>query len=100
MSTTLPLAGKKYYTPLKDWQDRPRMINGGGYVLIWVPEHPKSFDGGWYYEHRVAVEAHLGRVLHSSHTVHHISENKTDCSLRNLFVCTRVEHDRAVWLTG
>ena len=99
MSTTLSSAGKRY-TPLKDWTSRHRTVNDGGYVLIWVPEHPKSFDGGWYYEHRMVIERHKGHVLPSTHTVHHISERKTDCSLSNLFVCTRAEHDRAVWLTG
>lgn len=97
--TTSQLAGK-YYRPLKNWHDRTRILNEGGYVLVWLPEHPKSFDGGWYYEHRTVVEAHRGYVLPSTHTIHHINEDKTDCSLSNLFVCTRAEHDRAVWLTG
>lgn len=69
-------------------------------MLVKVPEHPKSFNGGWYYEHRLVVEASLGRVLESEVTIHHISEDKTDCSLDNLFLCTRSEHDQAVWLTA
>lgn len=93
------MAGNRY-TPLTDWSGRARKISPKGYYLVHVPEHPKSFDGGWYYEHRMVVEASVGRVLHSSETVHHISEVKTDCSLDNLFVCTRDEHDRAVWLTA
>lgn len=92
------MAGK--YRPITDWSGRARKPSPKGYTLIYVPEHPKSFDGGWYYEHRMAVEAHIGRVLDSTETVHHINETKTDCSLMNLFVCTRPEHDRAVWLTA
>lgn len=99
MFTIWSLAGKKY-VPLKNWSDRKRKTNDSGYILVWIPEHPKSFDGGWYYEHRVVLEAHHGRVLDSSETVHHISEDKSDCSIKNLFLCFRLEHDRAVWLTS
>ena len=88
------------YVPIKEWNDRPTKPNEKGYVLVWVPEHPKSFCGGWYYEHRLSMEAHLGRVLDKKETVHHISENKNDSSVNNLFVCTRPEHDNAVWITS
>jgi len=87
------------YSPIQKWYDRDRKTNDSGYTLIMVPEHPKSFDGGWYYEHRLVEEKRHGRILESWETVHHISENKKDCSPANLFVCTREEHDKAVWLT-
>ena len=93
------MAGKRY-RPIKDWSDRARDKSPKGYNLIFVPEHPKSFNGGWYYEHRMVVEAHLGRVLDCTETVHHLNEVKSDCKIENLFVCTRLEHDRAVWLTA
>lgn len=70
------------------------------YPITWAPQHPKSFNGGWYYTHRLVLEQHLGRVLESWETVHHISENKDDCSLENIFVCTRSDHDLAVWHDG
>lgn len=88
------------YRPLQKWHDRERKTNDNGYTIVFVPEHPKSFCGGWYYEHRLVAEKQFGRVLDTNETVHHISENKTDCSLLNLFVCTRTEHDRARWLTA
>lgn len=87
------------YRPLKKWYKRETTINENGYTLVKVPEHPKAFNGGWYYEHRLIAERHYGRVLESWETVHHISENKSDQSWDNLFVCTRKEHDKAVWLT-
>jgi hypothetical protein len=87
------------YKPLQKWYKRERKLNENGYWLVKVPEHPKSFCGGWYYEHRLIAERQFGRVLESWETVHHISEDKTDCSTLNLFVCTRKEHDRAIWLT-
>jgi hypothetical protein len=88
------------YTPLKEWLERERSINASGYILIWAPEHPKSFSGGWYYEHRLIAERQIGRILRSWETVHHISGDKTDNSYDNLFICTRREHDRADQLTG
>lgn len=88
------------YFPIKDWATRARKKHPRGYVLVHVPEHYKSFDGGYYYEHRLVLEAHLGRVLKRWESVHHISEDKTDNSLQNLFLCSRSEHDFAIWLTA
>lgn len=83
------------YYPVEKWDKAERKTNKRGYILVWVPQHPKSFDGGWYYEHRLMGEHMLGRVLKCWETVHHINENKTDNSWLNLFVCTRKEHDYA-----
>lgn len=84
----------KFYRPIQKWSDRERKFNENGYVLIHVPEHPKSFCGGWYYEHRLVAEVYHNRVLRSWETVHHISENKAENTWYNLFVCRRNEHDR------
>ena len=83
------------YTPLQKWHVRNTKLNHNGYVLIWVPEHPKSFGGGWYYEHRLAAEKLAGRILASWETVHHISGDKKDNGWHNLFVCSRQEHNFA-----
>jgi hypothetical protein len=83
------------YTPLQKWSRRERKLNPNGYVLVWAPEHPKSFDGGWYYEHRLVAERYYNRILPSWVTVHHINENKQDNFHENLIACTRLEHDRA-----
>ena len=82
------------YTPIQDWSKREKKLNKKGYVLVYVPEHPKSF-GGYYYEHRLVVEREFGRVLKSWETAHHLNEIKTDNTIMNLFVCTRKEHDYA-----
>lgn len=87
------------YTPLQKWSRRETRMNPNGYVLVFAPEHPKSFGGGWYYEHRLVAEKKIGRILKSWETVHHISGNKTDNTWDNLFICTRKEHDRAERLT-
>ncbi len=87
------------YTPIQQWHGRDRRLNPNGYVLVLVPEHPKSFSGGYYYEHRLVAEKLANRVLGSWETVHHISGDKTDNSWYNLFICTRDEHDHAERLT-
>lgn len=91
------MAGK--YTPIEEWAGRQTKLNEHGYVLVKVPEHPKSFCGGWYYEHRLVAESLVKRILETWETVHHINECKTDCSLDNLIIVSRKEHDLAVWLT-
>lgn len=82
------------YSPISNWSKRKyKKLNK--YTLIWVPEHPKSFDGGWYYEHRLVVEKHLGRVLKEWETIHHIDGNPSNNLITNLFPCTEQEHKYA-----
>lgn len=74
---------------------RKRKLNRNNYVLVHVPEHPKSFEDGWYYEHRVIIEQYLNRPLKEWETIHHINGDKTDNSLKNLFVCSANQHYKA-----
>lgn len=74
---------------------RKRTGHKNGYVLVYVPEHHKSFDDGWYYEHRVILEQFLMRPLEDWETVHHINGNKKDNSVENLFACTAKQHSKA-----
>lgn len=83
------------YNPIQDWSDRQCYIDKRGYRRVWVPEHPKSFKGGYYYEHRLVAERMAGRMLSKDCTVHHISRDKTDNRERNLFICYEKEHLRA-----
>ena len=71
------------------------MRHRNGYVLVHVPEHPKNFDNGWYYEHRIIVEQYLERPLKDWETIHHINGNKEDNRLDNLFICTYEQHTKA-----
>lgn len=88
------------YKPIEHWRGREKRVNHKGYVEVKVPEHPKAFCGGWYYEHRLIGERNLGRILHGYETVHHLNEDKTDNREINLFVCTRLEHNKAHALTS
>jgi len=82
------------YQPINAWNKRDRKISREGYMLVKVAEHPKSFKG-WYYEHRLIIEKQINRVLDDWETVHHINENKIDNRLINLFLCSRIEHNKA-----
>lgn len=82
------------YTPIKNWSKRKtKQVNK--YIAIWVPEHPKSFGGGWYYEHRLVVEKHLNRILREWETVHHIDGDTANNMIDNLFPCREEEHRHA-----
>lgn len=85
----------KWYQPIQSWHQRKTSISTNGYVLVWVPEHPKAFAGGWYYEHVLVVEKKINRVLHQGETIHHIDEDKTNNNMYNLFVCSRSQHNKA-----
>lgn len=82
------------YKPILDWRGRKSRILEG-YIVVWVPEHPKCFNGGWYYEHRLAMEKKYCRILKDWETVHHINGDKEWNDPDNLFVCVRCQHMKA-----
>ena len=82
------------YNPIRSWTKRDRKVSKEGYVLIKVPEHPKAFKG-WYYEHRLIIEKEIDRILQDWETIHHINEIKIDNRPINLFLCSRIEHNKA-----
>ena len=61
-----------------------RYIHGDGYVLVWSPDHPYKNGRGYVPEHRLAMEAHLGRTLLPTEVVHHINGIKDDNRIENL----------------
>ncbi len=68
-----------------------RYIDDKGYIRVLKPEHPHH-NKGYVYEHRLVVEAMLGRYLHPWETVHHINEIKLDNRWDNFYLTTIPEH--------
>lgn len=55
-------------------------------------KHKAGPDGKLYSEHRLIMEAHLGRKLGPTEHVHHIDGNKRNNELSNLLVIRRERH--------
>ncbi len=62
-----------------------RVAADKGYILVATPGHPNAHKNGNYvYEHRLVMEAHLGRYLQKGETVHHKNGIKDDNRIENL----------------
>jgi HNH endonuclease len=61
-----------------------RTISASGYVLVLVPSHPQADKDGYYEEHRLVMEQHLGRFLEPTECVHHFNHNRQDNRIENL----------------
>lgn len=70
----------------------PLRIVHSGYILSFYPEHPFVSKRGYVREHRLIMEAHLGRFLQKNEIVHHKNENKLDNRVENLEVMTHQAH--------
>ena len=57
-----------------------------GYVFIMSPNHPQCNNCGYVREHRLGMEAHIGRVLLPTEIIHHINGIKDDNRIENLML--------------
>ena len=64
-----------------------------GYMYVYFPDHPCAKDG-WIAEHRLVMEALIGRRLKHDEVVHHINGKRTDNRKENLMLMSDKEHRR------
>lgn len=74
----------------KPLTERAAYRNAAGYVL--VPVGRDQTKSGYQLEHRLVVEAAIGRPLRTDEHVHHKNEIKHDNRLENLEVLSNSEH--------
>lgn len=61
-----------------------RQVDKGGYILLYRPDHPQANRHGQVREHRIVMEAMIGRPLTRTEVVHHIDGNPANNSPSNL----------------
>ena len=63
-----------------------KVINAGGYVLIFSPQHPFRNSADYVAEHRLVAEKYLGRYLTKKERIHHINHVTDDNRAKNLYL--------------
>lgn len=72
-----------------------RTVSTHGYIYRFVPDHPHANKDGCVMEHRLVMEANLGRYLASEEVVHHRDENRANNVPDNLrLYANQAEHIR------
>lgn len=74
------MSGNKHFR----WKGGRKRHNG--YVMILSSTHPFADKMGYVYEHRLVMEAHIGRNLTPKEVVHHINSICDDNRIENLML--------------
>lgn len=70
-----------------------RRLSSGGYVLIYLPTHPRATSSGSVFEHILVAESAVGKALPEGAVVHHVNDRKDDNVPSNLCLLqNNVEH--------
>jgi hypothetical protein len=73
-----------------------RTVSTYGYIYRFVPDHPHANKDGCVMEHRLVMEAMLGRYLAPEEVVHHLSGDRAANDPSNLrLYANNAEHIRA-----
>jgi hypothetical protein len=68
-----------------------KFVSDQGYIKAWCPDHPHN-RLGYVREHRLVMEAYLGRYLDPRELVHHIDGNRKNNVIDNLELVHNEEH--------
>lgn len=63
-----------------------------GYLLAYVPKHPKAHKDGYLQLHTVVMENYIGRYLTDNEEVHHINHIRDDNRVENLMLMDKHKH--------
>jgi len=74
---------RKYGKEAWSWKGG-RIFVIGGYILKYAPSHSYANSRGYVREHRLIMEAHLGRTLMPTEAVHHINGIPDGNQIENL----------------
>jgi hypothetical protein len=77
------------------WQGG-RWYTSGGYIMIYLPSHPRADRRGYIYEHIVVLEDKLRRKLKSREISHHLNGVKDDNRPINLVALTSQKHQQVL----
>lgn len=61
-----------------------RYQDSEGYWYVTKPEHPAANSSGRVFEHRLVMEAHIGRLLSDEEVIHHRNDDPSDNRIENL----------------
>jgi len=92
----LSIAQKKYcqFHPKPKGEKHPcwkggKFKDSHGYILMYKPDHPSTFNGGYILGHRLVMEKILGRYLKPSEIVHHKNGIRDDNRPENLILTVK-----------